>query len=62
MELLENAAFLVGVLVCSVCYNKHYDWVAYKLQKFISYCCGGWGFQDHGASKFDVRDLFLAHR
>lgn len=36
MELLENAAFLVGVLVCSVCYNKHYDWVAYKLQKWKS--------------------------
>ena len=26
------------------------DWVAYKQQKFISHCPGGWDLEDHGVS------------
>ena len=36
MELLENATFLVCVLVHSVCYNKHHGLGGFKLQKWKS--------------------------
>ena len=31
------------------------DWVAYKQQKFISHCPGGWEVQGQGTSRFGVR-------
>lgn len=45
---------LLFVLVCSVLVllQNTIDWVAYKEQKFISHCSGGWEVHDPGTNRF----------